>query len=300
MAEQAADARATGLVAVAVATVAWGFSAVIIDLTPATALVIVFWRLWIATALLLALTHATGRRMSWDVWRAGAIPGVLLCGDMAFFFSAVQHTSVAEVTIINALQPAFVILIARPLFGERIGRAVGALTALAMAAVSAVVLAGGLPNSHHLTGDLLATGSMLTWTGYWLTSKRARETVEALEFTTAVTLAAALVVTPIVFLFGKDPAHVHTGAWVWIVLLAIVPGSGHLLINWAHRFVDVSLSSVVVATNPVVAVIGAAAILHQHLNGFQVLAGVVALIAIVLVVWRTQKTSTPPLEPVAP
>jgi drug/metabolite transporter (DMT)-like permease len=151
----------------------------------------VFWRLWIASGLLLVLTTATGRRMSSDVWKAGIIPGVLLCADMTLFFSALQHTSVAEVTIINALQPAVVILLARPLFGERLTKSTAALTAVAMAAVTLVVLGGGLPSSHHLTGDLLAVGSTLAWAGYWLASKHAREHVEALEFTAAVTVAAS-------------------------------------------------------------------------------------------------------------
>jgi drug/metabolite transporter (DMT)-like permease len=299
MAQDVTSTRATtpGLTAVGIATVAWGFSAVIVKLTPAPALLIAFWRLWLASAILVALCAATGRKMTWPVWKAGIIPGVLLCADMTLFFSALQHTSVAEVTIINALQPAVVILLARPLFGERLARATAALTAVALAAVTLVVLGGGLPSSHHLTGDLLATGSMLAWAGYWLASKHAREHVAALEFTAAVTVAASLTVTPVLFIAGQSPAHVRAGAWIWFVLLAIVPGSGHVLLNWAHRFVDVSLSSVIVASNPIVAVIGAVALLHQHVGATQVVGGAVALAAIALVVWRTQQPASSPLEP---
>ena len=290
-------ASAPGLVAVGIATVAWGFSAVIIELTPASALVIVFWRLWIAGALLVVLTTATGRKMTWAVWKPGIVPGIFLCADMTLFFSALRHASVAEVTIINALQPAVVILAARPLFGEKVGRSTAALTVVALAAVSLVVLAGGLPNGHHLAGDMLAAGSMLAWAGYWLASKHAREHVEALGFTAAVTVAAAVAVTPVVFIAGQTPAHVRAGAWVWFVLLAVVPGSGHLLINWAHRFVDVSLSSVIVAANPIVAVIGAVALLHQHIGAIQVVFGAVALVAIGLVVWQSRLPASSPLEP---
>jgi drug/metabolite transporter (DMT)-like permease len=290
-------ATAPGLVAVSIATVAWGFSAVIVKLTPASALVIAFFRLWIGSALLVALCTATGRRMTWPLWKSGVVPGALLGVEMALFFSALQHTSVAEATIISALQPAVVILLARPLFGERLSGTTVALILLAMGAVAVVVLGGGLPSSHHLAGDLLAAASMLAWTGYWLTAKRAREHVAALEFTTAVTVAAALTVTPLLFLAGQTPAHVRAGAWVWFVLLAVVPGSGHLLLNWAHRFVDVSLSSVIVASNPVVSVIGAVALLHQRLAALQVAGGLAALGAIALVVWHAQRPAASPLEP---
>jgi drug/metabolite transporter (DMT)-like permease len=301
MAQPATTGRASapGLSAVGVATVAWGFSAVIVKLTPAPALTIAFWRLWIASALLLVLTTLTGRRMTGVVWKAGVIPGLLLCADMTLFFSALQHASVAEVTIINALQPAVVILLARPLFGERLTGSTAALTAVAMAAVTVVVLGRGLPSGHHLTGDLLAVGSMVAWAGYWLASKHAREHVEALEFTTAVTVAASVAVTPVLFIAGQTPAHVRAGAWIWFVLLAIVPGSGHVLLNWAHRFVDVSLSSVIVAANPIVAVIGAVALLHQRVDATQIIGGIVALGAIALVVWRAQQPASSPLEPTA-
>jgi drug/metabolite transporter (DMT)-like permease len=290
-------ATARGLGAVGFATVAWGFAAVIVELTPAPALVIAFWRLWIASALLVALALLSGRTMTWTVWRAGFVPGLFLCADMTLFFSALQHTSVAEVTIINALQPAVVILLARPLFGERLSASIGVLTVAALAAVSLVVVGGGLPNGHHLTGDLLAAASALAWAGYWLASKHARETVEALEFTAAATVAAAIAATPVLFIAGETPAHVKAGAWVWFVLLAAGPGAGHVLLNWAHRFVDVSLSSVIVAANPIVAVIGAVAILHQHIDATQVIGGGAALGAIALIVWRTQQSASSPLEP---
>jgi drug/metabolite transporter (DMT)-like permease len=154
-----------------------------------------------------------------------------------------------------------------------------------------------VPNGHHLTGNLLAAGSMLAWAGYWLASKHAREHVEALGFTATVTVAAAVAVTPVLFIAGQTPAHVKAGAWIWFVLLAVVPGSGHLLLNWAHRFVDVSLSSVIVAANPIVAVIGAVALLHQHIGAIQVVFGAVALLAIALVVWQSQLPASSPLEP---
>jgi len=290
-------ASAPGLVAVGIATVAWGFSAVLVELTPAPALVIVFWRLWIAGAMLAVLTVATGRKLPWAVWKAGIVPGIFLCADMALFFSALRHASVAEVTIINALQPAVVILAARPLFGERVSRSTGVLTIVALGAVSLVVLGGGLPSIHHLTGDLLAAGSMLAWAGYWLASKHAREQVEALGFTAAVTVAAAVALTPVLFIAGESPAHVKAGAWIWFVLLAVVPGSGHVLLNWAHRFVDVSLSSVIVAANPIVAVIGAVALLNQHVRATQVIGGAVALGAIGLIVWHSRLPASSPLEP---
>src|SRR5205085_224072 len=50
-----------------------------------------------------------------------ALPGgVAFSADITLFFTAVKHTTVANATMISALQPALVLFVAGPLFGERV------------------------------------------------------------------------------------------------------------------------------------------------------------------------------------
>jgi drug/metabolite transporter (DMT)-like permease len=69
---------------------------------------------------------------------------------MAMFFSAIKLTSVVDATVIGAVQPALVLIAARPLFGERMGRWDAAWILLAIAGVTSAVVGPGV-KGHHQT-----------------------------------------------------------------------------------------------------------------------------------------------------
>jgi drug/metabolite transporter (DMT)-like permease len=274
----------------------WGFGAIFAALTFAPGLVLSFYRLWLGAALLAIIVFATGRRLSWATLRASWLGGVFLAGDMALFYSAVKVASVVDVTVIGAFQPVLVILAARRLFGERLARWDVLWIALAMVGVVATVLGPGVKSRHQLLGDLLAVGSLLCWSAYWLVTKHARELHGALEYTFGVTVMAAVTVTPVVLLSGQSLGHVKLGDWTWIILLAVVPGSGHLIMNWSHRYVDASISSVLGCLSPLVAAVAAIPILGQSLALFQLAGVLVGLGAIAAIAARHRQPTPSPLE----
>jgi drug/metabolite transporter (DMT)-like permease len=280
----------------ALAASAWGFGGIFAVLISAPGLVLTFYRLWLGSVLLLIVLYASGRRMNWTVLRATWLGGAFLAADMAFFFSALKLISVVDVTVIGAIQPALVLVAARRLFGERMGRWDVVWILLAMTGVTVTVLGPGETSHHQLVGDLLAVGALLSWSGYWLASKRARVLTNALEYTAGVTIAAAVIVTPIVLLSGQSLGRVEVGDWSWIGLLAIVPGGGHLLMNWAHRYVDASVSSAISCLSPLVAALAALVILDQPLSAVQVGGLLVGLAAIAVVAARHRDVAITGLE----
>jgi len=175
--------RSVGLGASVLAAIGWGFGGVFARLTSAPGLVLTFYRLWLGALLLTVVVYASGRRLSWETLRTSWLGGVFLGGDMAMFFSAVKLTSVVDATVISAVQPALVLIAARPLFDERIGRWDVFWILLAMAGVATTVLGPGVTSHHELVGDLLAVGALLSWSAYWLVSKHARAMQNALEYT---------------------------------------------------------------------------------------------------------------------
>jgi drug/metabolite transporter (DMT)-like permease len=272
-------------------------AAIFVKLASVNALVLTFWRLAVASGLLLAVLLFLKRRLGWRSVAAAVPGGIMLCGDMSCYFSAVKLTSIADVSVIGALQPALVMLVAGRLFGEEIRRRDVALTAVAICGVSAVVLGPGLPTSHNLLGDLLAVASLLFWSAYFVISKGARRHLGATEYTFGVTLVATVALLPAVLVAGKSLGHVPAINWLWISLLALIPGSGHLLMNWAHRRIDVSVSSLIGASNPVFAVAAAWAVLGQSLTALQVAGGVCGMLAISAVAGRRRLPATSALEP---
>jgi drug/metabolite transporter (DMT)-like permease len=276
--------------------VLWGFGAIFAALTFAPGLVLSFYRLWTGALLLVIITYVSGRRLTLATLRASWLGGVFLAGDMALFYSAVKLASIVDVTVIGAFQPILVILAARKLFGERLGRWDVFWIALAMAGVLATVLGPGASGPHQVLGDLLAVASLLCWSAYWLVTKHAREVHGALEYTLGVTIWSAIVVTPIVFISGQSLSHVRAGDWTWIILLAVVPGSGHLIMNWAHRYVDASVSSILGCLSPLVAAVAAIPILGQSLTVSQIVGVLVGLAAIAAVAARHRQPTPSPLE----
>ncbi len=287
---------ALGLGGSAAAAVLWGFGGIFVVLTYASGLVVAFYRLWLGAAVLSAIVVASGRRISLATLRHTWLGGVLLGADMTMFYSAVRLTTIVDVSVIGALQPALVLVAARPILGERMTRRDVGWIVLAMLGVSVAVIGPGGTAPHRLLGDLLAVGSLCSFSAYWLVSKHQRRDTPAMEYTAGVMIFAALFATPVVLLSGESLARIHAGDWIWIVLLTVVPGSGHLVMNWAHRYVDASISAAISCLSPLVASIAAIPILSQSLSVLQVGGVLVGLAAIAVVAARSREPAPPPLE----
>ena len=226
--------RAIGLGGSVLAAIGWGFGAIFATLASAPGLVLTFYRLWLGAVLL--VDHSCTSRAAGSAggrYASSWFGGIFLGGDMAMFFSAVKLTSVVNATVISAVQPAIVLIAARRLFGERMGRWDVFWIVVAMGGVAAAVVGPGVTSRDELLGDLLAVGALFSWSAYWLVSKHARAEQNALEYTAGVTIVAALMLTVIVPLSRQSLGQVESGDWLWIGLLAVVPGTAHLLMNWA-------------------------------------------------------------------
>jgi drug/metabolite transporter (DMT)-like permease len=282
-----------GAAAVLLAVLIWGFTNTLIKLSPLPALTFAVHRLWLGSLILLAAFFATGRRLSWETVRASAPGGALLGIEIAFFFSAVKHTSIADVAVISALQPALVLLVAGRLFGEVVrGRQI-VWTAVSLAGVVLVTLGSAGTPAWSLRGDLLAVGSLFAWTAYFLVSKRARADVPALDYTTVVFVCATIVVVPLALASGHAVGGVRASDLA--TLLAFVAGAsaGHLLVAWAHSSVDVSVSSLAMLAQPVVSAVAALLILGEPLTPLTIVGGTIVLGSLAAILRATPSTVSP-------
>lgn len=276
-----------GVPAVLLATVAWGSGSVVTKLVSASSLSTVMVRLWIGVPIAFSLWVLRRRWPTWVSLRR-CIPGGVLFGiHVSLFFSALKLTSVANVTFIGALQPVLVLLVASRWLGERVTALIVVLSVTAMAGVALIVY-GNEAVPGALVGDLLAVANIVVWTVFFLYTKRARDHVETIDYQATMTVIAAVVVTPVALLLGAGTGEIDGIDWFWLVFIAVVPGTiGHLLMNWAHRYVDATVSSLVILGIPVVAAAGAAIVLHEPLSWIQIVGGAVVLASIGTIVART-------------
>jgi drug/metabolite transporter (DMT)-like permease len=272
------------LAANAIAVAAWGLSNVAIKLVSASGLVTSFYRLWFAIPLLwlVALGMPSLRRRLDRHWlKACIIGGVLFAGHQICFFNAVKLTNIANVSIIGALQPALVLLVAGRLFGEVSTRRSLAWAGVAFAAIIPVIVgAAGMP-SWSPAGDLLAFVNVVVFTAYFLASKQARRHLGTAEYILGMTTVAGIVILLVCITTGQELTSPRGWDWSVLLFLALVPGTiGHYLSNWAHRHSSAFVMSVMLLGVPVIAAALAAIVLDEQLTPLQLLGGATVLAAV--------------------
>jgi drug/metabolite transporter (DMT)-like permease len=276
--------RAAALGAVGIAVLTWSASNVVIKMTTVTGLVASFWRLWMVVPLLWAVllgTPSIRRRLGRRFRRASLVGGTHFGVHQILFFTALKTTSVATVSVLGALQPALVLLVSGPLFGERVDGRTIACTLVALAGTAVVVVGGTPVAGETLAGDAVAVLNLVVFTTYVLASKQLREGVGAIEYVGGLTTVAAVVVGVACVVHGERLDTVGGRDWGWLAFIALVPGTlGHLLVNWAHAHAPAMITSLLLLGVPVLSTAGAAVVLGEPVTGLQIAGGAAALGAV--------------------
>jgi drug/metabolite transporter (DMT)-like permease len=248
----------------------------------ASSAMIVFWRVLLALPVSIAVAYATGGRLSWQLLRQAVIIGICFAISVIASFSSFRETSIANATLIPALQPALVLLLAARMFGERRTRTDVVCVIVSFLGVSAVVLASSA-GGNSWYGDLLAVVNLLVFTVYFLLAKHVRTgDVHSWSLLATIFVVTALVVTPWAIAVDGGVSALPT-AEDWLLALAIVLGPGmvgHGFITWAHHYVDVSVTSTLTLASPVVAIIGAWVVYAESLSALQILGAAAVIVAL--------------------
>lgn len=285
------------LIAAVLAIVAWGFGPLFVRAIRADAPVIVLWRVVLALPVATTVAHLTGGRVTWSLMRRAYPTAVCFALSVITAFVSFRETTIADATLIPALQPVFVLVIAARLFGERRSTTEIAAAAVAFAGVG-VVVAGGAGGQRSSYGDLLAVGNLLTFTAYFLLAKRVRVgDTHAWSFLAAVFIGTATIVVPWSLLVSGSVAMGRGNDWLLVLALVLVPGMiGHGFMTWAHHYVDVSVTSMLTLANPVISIAGAWIVFSQSLTLVQIGGGAAVLAALAVIIRRQRADRALALE----
>lgn len=292
-AEGSPNTRSAGVIAVLSASLFWSFGGVLGKSTGASGIVLSFWRLWIAMAVLAMIAAITRRWPSWKDLRASSIAGVLFGLNLCVFFITLQYTTIAVALIIGALSPVLALPIAVAFMGERltaakVGCSLVAVTGVVVAVLTAPGAADGATTEP--VGYVWAVLSLLVWVLYLLQTKRVRATVETVRYMTSVTMIGAVTVSLLALVTRSNLSQIHGVGWLWVTLLAIGPGiAGHGLVAWAQPRVDASVTSVLIQLEPVGASIAAWVFLDERVSLPQALAMLVVVGALSLLAIRESR-----------
>ncbi len=274
-----------------VVVVIWGLGPPVTKLISAPPLVSVSVRFWLSVPLMWILVYASGGRVSMPVLRRTALAGALFGINLAFVFSALQHASVAVLSVIQALQPGIVLIVAGRWLGERATGWHVIWTAVGVLGVAVAILGGNPDVRGDVLGVLFALASTLTFTGYYLINRRVRSTtvIDPIQWMAGVTLFASLTITPIALATSSpDDYRQLAGAdWVYLVFVSVVVGIvGHTLMSWAHKFIAAARSSLFLLGMNVIAILAAWPLHDEPVTLLQAAGGLVVLGAVAAVISR--------------
>ena len=282
--------RTAGILAVSVTTAVWGLAPLIVKQSEMPVLTFAAYRLWVGVLIFAVVFAVTGRRLTRATLRTCGLGGVIFTADVALSFFAFRLTSVADATIIGALAPVCIMVGASRWFGERVGRRDLVYVGLSLAGVVLVAIGSAGTPAFDAWGDLAAGAGVFTWTAYWLLSKRARESVGALEYMASVILIAAILMTLLAAASGAGLSPPRRAIeWLWIWSVALGAGAiGHVLLAWSHRHVEAWLGSLITQCMPVVSSIAAWILLDESLTPLTVLGGLIVLVATAVILVRSR------------
>jgi drug/metabolite transporter (DMT)-like permease len=291
-----------GMAALGLTLLVWSFGPTLSAKVSTHPIVSTFVRMTGAAAIQWLIAVALRIAPSKEMLRRAFLPGALFCVNNILFFVALQNANVANATLLVSLQPVVILFVAKPLFGEEIRVWQVVCTLIALGGAALAVLGGNATAQTRPTtvlGAAAALGSMLTFCGYFLISKRANsrpghEPPHPLTYLTAVITGSAITSVPFLAFTG----HAHevrnvTGTQAKaLALVIIVPTLGHLSLMYSHRHIDASLSSLVLLIQPISSALVAWWMLGQKVVRAQIIGGAIVVGAIAAVTIRRPERAT--------
>lgn len=284
------NSRAGTLAAIS-AIVLWSAGNLIVRDAPMEGVQIAFWRVSLGAVSYWLFLVMSGRRLTLSQLKASAPAGAAIALELAVFFVAIKSTTVANATVIAALQPLVVIAIGIKRFGEHVTRTLIVVSAIAITGVILVVFGSSAQAIWSPRGDVLAVVAMLLFAAYFIFAKHARAAVPAFEFQTGLWVVGAVVLLPVAVFDAGGLVFPTSTQWLWLVALLLVPGTGHFVMNWAHGSVSLSLTSLLNLGTPVLSTLGAFVFLNEDLGPVQIVGVVIVIAALAIVVTRESRNS---------
>ncbi len=268
------------------------FGPSIVKMSDLPEMTFVFWRLLFGALGYAVVLVATRKHFGWLELRRSMLGGLIFGVNLVFFMASMRRTSAANAVVIGALQPVILMGVAGRLFGERPPRSLYGWSLVSIGGVALAMYASQGGGVATRSGDLLALVTMLLFSLYYVVSKRARSELDSVPYQLGLTIVAVLTILPAALIVGHPISPPVGSDWWPVVLMAVIPGTGHLLTNFAHAHVSLPVMGLIGLLFTAIAPLYAWWLVGEELGGLQAVGMAVVVAALAVVVTR-------PLAPVA-
>jgi drug/metabolite transporter (DMT)-like permease len=276
--------------ALAAAIFGMAWSALFVRWAGVSALAAAFYRVFIASLVLVPwrLAHHPRRPAGANAIKLALLGGAFFAGDLALFNSAVLRTSAATAVLLGNNAPIFVGLGTWMFLHRRPRAAFWIGLALALAGCAFIVLSdargGGAAAHGSLEGDLLALSAAVFWAAYMLTTEHVRAEMDTLTFNTVAVVGSvlALLVACVVL---RVPLWGYSGR-TWLALLAlgfISQLAAYFALVYALGHLRATVTSVSILAQVPLSALLAAIFLGEPLSTAQAIGGLIVLAGIYVV-----------------
>ena len=277
--------RSLGIAAATLAVTAWGSSGIIVRFIDMGAFAMVAYRFLLYATVMAVVLAVRGTPVTRAGMRHSLWGGLAMGVTEGLFITAVQFTTIANVTIMTALHVVVVSAGSALFFGERMRRRDVGYAAVAMGGVAVVAIGSSGSENWSLGGDLAGAGALLLWSLYFFATRRAQRKVSTHEYTACVAIYTGVIGLPLAALFGQDLSWPSGEHWMWLAVLAFGMGIlGHNAMNWSLQHVPLWLASTLLLFTPVVASALAWLVLDEALTTLQMLAMALVVASLAMIV----------------
>ena len=221
--------------------------------------------------------------------------GLLLAVHFWTWIASLEHTSVANSTVLVTTNPIWVALLSAWLLREKPAHAQIAGIGLTLAGTLLIFLAD---NAHSgaarapALGNSLALLGALAASGYLLIGRGLRSNLSLLAYVWLTYSFAAIALVFAALAGGETFTGVSSGAWLLIAALALGPQLfGHTSFNWALRRLSATFVALSILGEPIGSALLAWWLLDEGFVPLQ-LAGFLALLVGIFVAARAERTES--------
>lgn len=243
-----------------------------------------FWR-WVLAALPLLVLAQLVEKPDWRAvfrrWPVLLLLSTLgMSGYTLLLYSALQHTSALNASLVTAANPALIMVLAAVLLRDRPRPLSWAGIALGLCGVMLVLTGGDLQRLLNFsidTGELLIVGAITVWGLYTIIARKLD--LPAITSTAVQVAVAAVVLLPFALATGAGLPATASEGWS-LAFIAVFPSLGsYLLWNLALRRTTAAnagnyLNLIAVFTAIITVALGQPITVPQILGGILVISGV--------------------------
>jgi len=267
------------------------FGAILVRLAAAPPLAVSFYRVAIASLLLLPFASGDARR-SWPALDRKhrllvVAAGTALALHFATWIASLSYTTVASSVLLVNTSPVFAIVLSRLFLHERPSRVVRVAIPVAFAGAALIALGDWTGSPGSLLGNGLAVAGAATLAAYQVIGRGLRDALPLNAYVLAVWGTAALVLAALARSMGVLLGGYPKRTWLLFVALAVVPTiGGHGLVNKSLRSLPAPTVGLFLLGEPVLASLFAWLLFHETPGPWTVAGGAVVVGALGLVLAR--------------